>query len=213
VWGPSPTDPDGDHGSLKVLTRAKMNLARGSASAAFQIEEAVIENGIRVPRLTHIGESDARAEDVTADQVTRTQTAAAMHFLRDQLADGPQEAEAVKAAADAADITSKCLRIARERLVHSYRPGGNHGPYAWELRSPTKGKGIQGHSGASTTVNALDALDAHIFTDGSSDQADHDLQTLLVAFAAGVPDGAASGHGDWTDDELQALVSAEGSES
>jgi hypothetical protein len=63
-------------------------------------------------------------------------------------------------------------------------------------------------------VNVLDALDAHIFTDGSSDRTDHDLQALLVAFAAGVPDGAASGHGDWTDDELQALVdSDEGSGS
>ena len=184
VWGPNPTDPDGDQGSLKVLTRAKMNLARGSASAAFRIEETVIEKGIRAPRLIHIGESDARAEDVTADQITRTQTAAAMQFLRDQLADGPQEAEVVKAAADAADVTSKCLRIARERLVHSYRPGGNQGPYVWALRGihgnqgihedgPTKDQGIQGHSGASTTVNALVPLDAQIYADGfKRDQAE-----------------------------------------
>jgi putative DNA primase/helicase len=206
IWGPSPTDPDGDQGSLKVLTRAKMNLARGNASAAFRIEEAVIVDGIRAPRLTHLGESDARAEDVTADQATRTQTAAAMQFVRDQLAAGPQEAEAMKAAAAAADITSKCLRVARERLVHSYRPGGNQGPYVWELRraltdaqgnhelTTLNGKGIQGHSGAFTPVDALVPVDAL------------DLQALLVAFAAGASDG---GHGDRTDDELQALVDAD----
>jgi hypothetical protein len=175
IWGPDPTDPEGDHGSLKVLTRAKMNLARGNASAAFRIEEVVIVGGIRVPKLVHVGDSDARAEDVTADHETRTQTEEAMRFLREHLADGRREAESVKAAAAAADISAKCLRTARERLVHHYRPGGNEGPYVWELLRPpardcptdppdcpTNGKGIQGHSGATTGVDAQVALDAHI---------------------------------------------------
>ena len=40
IWGPDPSDPEGDHGSAKVLTRVKGNLARGSdASATFTIVE------------------------------------------------------------------------------------------------------------------------------------------------------------------------------
>jgi hypothetical protein len=184
VWGPSPHDPDGDRGSLKVLTRAKTNLARGSASVAFRIEEAVIVDGIKAPRLVHAGESDACAEDVTANQDTRTQTAEAMAFLAEHLTDGPREVESVKAAAEVADISPKCLRVARERLCRSYRPGGNQGPYVWELRSTTKGRGIQGHTGASRdSCVPVDAQDAYIY-------------------------GEADGHGELprTDEELQALI-------
>src|SRR5439155_8630321 len=123
-----PSDPEGDHGSLKVLTRAKTNLARGTAAATFEIVETRTEDGHAVPKLLHVGEADVRAEDVVSSESARTQTDAAMVFLRDYLADGPQEVGQVKAAALEADVSEKCLRTARERLCRFYRPGGNHGP-------------------------------------------------------------------------------------
>ena len=40
IWGPDPSDPEGDHGTRKALTRVKGNLARSStASATFTITE------------------------------------------------------------------------------------------------------------------------------------------------------------------------------
>src|SRR5664279_1977480 len=51
IWGPDPADPEGDEGATKVLTTAKSNLARCSASAAFRIEEVVLSEHIRQPRL------------------------------------------------------------------------------------------------------------------------------------------------------------------
>src|SRR5207248_4630869 len=117
--------------------------------------------------------SDARAEDVTADEGTRTKRAAAIAFLREQLADGPLEVEAVKQAAAGADISEKPLREARERVCRSYRPGGNHGPYVWEL---TKREGIHGHSESFThRVDAVD--DPHIHNG-------HDPDVDLEALAA-----------------------------
>jgi hypothetical protein len=203
IWGPSPTDPDGDRGSLKVLTRAKMNLARGSPSAAFQIEEATIENGIRAPRLIYDGESDASAEDVTADQDTRTQTAGAMAFLREQLADGPREAEAVKTAAEAADITPKCLRRARERVARYYRREGNQGPYMWELL-PTDSRTTKRAFRGNLSKHRGNQEGQPVPTDGQPPEVDaQDAQLAQDAhtYADDPPGG-------WTDAELQALVDA-----
>jgi hypothetical protein len=116
IWGPNPSDPEGDQGWLKVLTRAKANLARAHAAATFRVAEVRIEGGIGVATLLHVGEADVRAEDVVSDESTRTQTEAAMVFLRNCLADGPKPAEEVKRAAEAAEVTAKPLRVARERL-------------------------------------------------------------------------------------------------
>lgn len=199
VWGPNPADPEGDHGGMKVLTRAKMNLARGSASAAFQIEEATVGSGIRAPRLTHKGHSDARAEDVVADAETRTRTAEAMRFLREQLADGPQEAEVVKTAATAADISPKCLRTARERVARSYRPGGNQGPYVWVLQTSTNGEGIHGHSGATRDARLpVNAQVAHVIDDEPPEG--------FVSFVAHhAPDDPGSEAPTLTDEDLEGL--------
>jgi hypothetical protein len=158
IWGPNPSDAEGDAGSLKVLTRAKGNLARGGAAATFQIVETRIAGGIDVPKLMHVGEADIRAEDVVSSESVRTQTEAAIVFLRDYLADGPREAKEVESAAEGNNVSLKCLRTARERLARFYRTEGNRGPYVWEL---TKGLGNQGQSGAIRTVDAQ-SLDARL---------------------------------------------------
>ncbi len=149
IWGPDPSDPEGDLGASKVLTRPKGNLARGTTGAAFIIEEQRVTEDITAPRLRHLGDSVVRAEDVVSSESVRNQTDAAIVFLQDLLADGPQEVDAIKQAAEVAEIGEKALRKARERLCRSYRPQGNHGPYVWELKG-IKREVIQGHSGATT---------------------------------------------------------------
>lgn len=202
IWGASPSDPDGDQGVCKVLTVAKGNLARGTHSAEFRIEEVDIGDGIRAPRLVYTGESDVRAEDVTADQEARTQTDDATMFLRDFLAEGAKEANDVKEAAREAGVSDKCLRTARERIARFYRPGGNEGPYVWELRlssgtighsrdtrantnlTPTNPIGHSRHSGAFTGIHdpvdalvAQDAQLAHFDVDAEFDRARTKLST------------------------------------
>jgi hypothetical protein len=163
IWGASPDDPEGDQGTLKVLTRAKSNLARASSSLLFRIDETTIPGGITVPRLVLVGESDVRAEDITADPETRTRTDEAIRFLEEILASGSMPAEDIKTAADEADITPKCLRIARERVCSSFRPEGNHGPYHWKLRRQNLGHSgaIRGIQEPWMSVDAQDALIAH----------------------------------------------------
>jgi hypothetical protein len=163
IWGPSPDDPEGDQGTLKVLTRAKSNLARASSSLLFRIDETTIPGGITVPRLVLVGESNVRAEDITADPETRTRTDEAIRFLEEILAGGSMPAEDIKTAADEADITPKCLRIARERVCSSFRPEGNHGPYHWKLRRQNLGHpgAIRGIQEPWLPVDAQLALNAH----------------------------------------------------
>jgi putative DNA primase/helicase len=67
IWGPDPSDPEGDHGIRKVLTRAKGNLARGStASATFTIVERTVAGGMRAPALVRGDDVQLEAADVIA---------------------------------------------------------------------------------------------------------------------------------------------------
>jgi hypothetical protein len=160
VWGPDPED-DGE-GTRKVLTAPKANLSPRSRSAAFEICES---DGY--PMLKHRGESRAAADEVVADARTRTQTQEAVTFLLNELSDGPRETSDLKRAAADAGISEKCLRSAREKVARSFRPGGNHGPYSWELRTTAMKEGRHSrHTEASTpqprqSVDALVALDDH----------------------------------------------------
>jgi hypothetical protein len=62
-------------------------------------------------------------------QEQRTQIDAARVFLFEHLADGPKASKDVENAASEAGISAYALRKARERHVHSHRPGRNHGPF------------------------------------------------------------------------------------
>lgn len=182
IWGPDPSDPDGDQGTAKVLTRAKNNIARGNAAAGFGIQTTEVPDAGSQPLLVHTGASDALASDVVSDQDARSRTQEAVLWLRDYLADGPKETEQGGRDASEAGISTKCLRSARERVARSYRPGGNHGPYVWELKggqpraTPLEEEGIHGQSGASTgnhdAVNARMPVNAHSGEDDAA--AEHD---------------------------------------
>ena len=135
VWGADPQDERGDSGTRKVLTRPKANLAPASASpaAAFEITTVDVQGAGEQPRLVHCGASNARADDVVQTSEARTQVGAACVFLAELLASGPEPVKAIEAAANEAGVSAWALRKARERIAHSYRPGGFDGPYVLEL--------------------------------------------------------------------------------
>jgi hypothetical protein len=204
IWGADPSDPDGDDGAAKVLTVAKSNLARSSASAAFRIEEVKVSEHIRQPRLVHTGESDARSADVVDGAEARGATQEAMVWLRDYLAAGSVEAEIAKK--DAADhgISNKCLRTARERVARHYRPGGSSGPYVWELRpGQPRATGVPmdviGHSGAFRGI--------HNESGGNQET----LNAQMPVDARGCPPKSGNGHVD--ERSIAELVEAIGAAS
>jgi hypothetical protein len=65
LWGPEPSDPQGDRGTMKVLTRAKGNLARATYSATLTIAETTIASGIKAPVLERGEHSSIDASDIS----------------------------------------------------------------------------------------------------------------------------------------------------
>jgi putative DNA primase/helicase len=117
IWGPDPGDPEGDHGTLKVLTRVKGNLARSSnASATFTIAEEAVAGGFRAPLLVRGEDAQITADDVIADQQTRTARDEAVDWLRDLLAAGPVAAKEVRRQARADGISDRTLDRAKVTL-------------------------------------------------------------------------------------------------
>jgi len=90
IWGPDPADPDGDRGRKKVLTRVKGNLAPNDGiSATFTIVERDVTGGIRAPALAQGEDTHVTADDVIADQETRSARDEACDWLLATLVDGP----------------------------------------------------------------------------------------------------------------------------
>lgn len=117
IWGPDPSDPEGDQGSRKVLTRAKGNLARSTGdSPTFQIVEHAVAGGLRAPALERGADVQVAADDVVADHETRTARDEAVDWLRDLLADGPITAKEVRQRARADGVSDRTLDRAKARL-------------------------------------------------------------------------------------------------
>jgi hypothetical protein len=136
VWGADPADPDGDHGSQKVLTRAKGNLARSKASATYTIGERVVGPALTAPYLQPGDDREITADDVVADHETRTLIDEAMEWLRVHLADGPQPAKDCHRKASEVGITGKTLDKAKRRLKvqsEQTRSRGQIGQWTWKL--------------------------------------------------------------------------------
>jgi len=155
IWGPDPSDAEGDCGTAKVLTRVKGNLARGSkASATFRIAERRVTGNLDVPVLVRGEDAEITADDVIADHETRSARDEAVEWLRMLLADGPLPAKDVQRQARDVGISERTLRRAKatlqvaseaskdddntvnswvwrlpDTLLHSYTPGnlGNVG--------------------------------------------------------------------------------------
>lgn len=137
VWGPDPSDPEGDQGTSKVLTRAKGNLTRSTASASYTIVERDLPGGLTVPALVRGADQAVSADDVVSDHETRTAVDEAAAWLRNLLADGPVKAkDATRQARDVgiADRTLKrAKRIAGVTSEASRDDNGFTG-WTWALR-------------------------------------------------------------------------------
>jgi putative DNA primase/helicase len=140
IWGPDPADPDGDLGARKALTRAKGNLARGTASASFTIEERRVTGGISAPVLVRGADAQVTADDVVADPETRTVVEEAAEWLRDLLRDGPVPAQDVIARAQENGISRATLTRAKKRVSVQSRASRDDGSafssWVWSLKDP-----------------------------------------------------------------------------
>ena len=133
VWGPDPADQEGDQGSRKALTRAKGNLAKARASATFTIVEKAIDSGMLAPALERGDDKDISADDVVADNHTRTAHDEAVEWLRSLLADGPVPAKDGTAKAREIGISQRTLERARRAAGVVSRPSRNdNGITGWE---------------------------------------------------------------------------------
>jgi len=138
LFGADPDDPDGDHGSRRVLTIAKGNLkAAGTQALTLAVAGCTVAahgQQIATARIDITGSSTATAEDVLGGADERSASEEARRFLEVELADGAVLATKVQAAARDAGISDSTLnRVKRKIGVRSTRPGGT-GPWLWELQ-------------------------------------------------------------------------------
>lgn len=148
VWGPDPTDPEGQYGTAKTLTSAKANLAKHGDSATFTITEATLGHDWTVPLLIRGTDRHIDAEDVIADTDSRTAIQEACDFLSNYLANGPQPATEAKSAAHANGISTTTLNKAKRRLkVHSTqeRSDGKVKGWTWQLPGNPYTQNYLGH--------------------------------------------------------------------
>jgi putative DNA primase/helicase len=165
IWGPDPSDPEGDQGSAKALTRVKGNLARGSnASATFTIAEKMVTGDIRAPMLTRGLDAHITADDVVADHETRSARDEAVEWLRTLLADGPVRAR--DAQRQAQDIGISARTLARAKLTagvksEQSRDENNISGWVWHLPGQSYTCGTLGIVGTVGTLGrSKDAKDA-----------------------------------------------------
>jgi len=164
LFGADPDDPEGDHGSSRVLTIAKGNLkAAGTQSLALEVNGCTVTTAtgqeIATARIEVTGRSTATAKDVLGGAEERSAGEEARRFLEDELADGPVPANAVIAAAKNAGIAESTLQRIKRRIgVRSVKQSGS-GPWRWQLQgqqpSPENlGRlGVLGHLGPTKNTN------------------------------------------------------------
>ena len=138
VWGPDPSDPEGDHGTRKVLTRIKGNLARSStASATFTITEKAVAGGFRAPLLLRGEDAHITADDVIADHETRSAQDEAAEWLKALLANGPVPAKDGERQARDIGIAERTLKRARRKLgVLAEQVRSDNGITGWTWKLP-----------------------------------------------------------------------------
>lgn len=124
-----PDDPNGEQGESRVLAHVKSNLGQLAQSLLFEIRPILIpatgtDPDVETSRMVEIGPCDyTGSELLSAGKGTGSRVEEAQDFLREQLGE-PRASRQVKEAAEAAGITAKTLRRAREQLgVEEVREG------------------------------------------------------------------------------------------
>lgn len=150
IWGPDPSDPAGDHGTAKVLTRVKGNLAPSSkASATFTITERTVTGNLTVPVLVRGADAEITPDDVIADHETRTARDEAAEWLRALLAPGPVPAKDALRQARDIGLSERTVRRAKATLSVVSEPSkdDDHLVSGWVWRLPDNHSYIPGKVG------------------------------------------------------------------
>lgn len=165
LFGADPDDPEGDHGSRRVLTVAKGNLKQqGTHAVTLEVKSASMTtpfgDAIDTARIEVTGTSTASAEDVLGGNDERSAGEEARRFLENELAAGPRTATDVHDAARDAGIAETTLnRVKRKIGVRSTREGGK-GPWSWQLpNQPTPASHLDHLDHVDHLAPQLDDLD------------------------------------------------------
>jgi hypothetical protein len=117
------------------MIRGKGNISEDVGGLAYGIEAVKIAGGIAAPRVVWGDAVIITAEEALGTRKERGPTAvdAARDWLEEFLADGPKEAKALKAAAEASHHTSYALNAAKNALGVVSAKAGFQAPYYWRL--------------------------------------------------------------------------------
>lgn len=117
---------------MRVLARAKSNIAIDDGGISYGIEEATLENGIETTRVYWSGKVEGTAREILGDlEDTGDRTSErddAVEFLCELLADGPVLSNRVYADANGAGFTKATIRRAQKEIgIKPYRDGDGIG--------------------------------------------------------------------------------------
>jgi putative DNA primase/helicase len=159
--------PD-DQGGGRFIARAKSNLGPDGGGYRYEIQQNPLTSYPEISASTLLwGEAiEGTARDILAqaevseDLDTKSQTDEAQDWLRDLLMDAPVKATDAIKKANAAGISQKSLRAARERLCVKPRKQAYSGGWVWSLPHAQDAQPSQGAQDAQTqSLGALGIFD------------------------------------------------------
>jgi len=129
---------------LRVLARAKSNIAVDDGGCSYTIEECTVGSGITTTRVLWGGKIEGTAREILADVESqnqderRTELDEACDFLRDLLSAGPVPVNQIKKDADGNGLTWATVRRAQKTIgAVAKKEGGNFGggkqQWVWRL--------------------------------------------------------------------------------
>ncbi|TWI58696.1 AAA domain-containing protein [Pseudomonas duriflava] len=124
---------------LRVLARAKSNIATDSGGCSYVIEECTVGDGISTTRVIWGDKIEGSARDILANVETngsedhRTELDDACDFLREALANGPVPTKQLKADADGSGLSWATVRRAQKVIGAKAKKSGMEAGWMWVL--------------------------------------------------------------------------------
>jgi hypothetical protein len=138
-WRPIPTTKTARKGTDKILAATKANLMRRGRGIALRVRvvEATVYDAAGDPivtsRLDVLGPSSIAADDLLADATERGARRDVLTFLRQALAAGPMNSNALKAAAKSAGVSWRSVERYYREVCKPAKPAKSRGPWLYEL--------------------------------------------------------------------------------
>jgi RecA-family ATPase len=134
LLGRDPDDPEGVEGERRVLAHVKTNIGPKAASVAFRIEEIQVGSG-SAGKIVQTGYSPHSGEDLLREEEPGrgSKRTAAIAFLLDRLAPGPQRVGDLQETAASHQISVTTLRRAKTELRIVSTKNDFDGGWLWSL--------------------------------------------------------------------------------